>query len=116
MNSALRISLSLALGFALCNSLLAADPAPKAKTRVRDLKALYVPPARAPGTPVLEVAGLRTQAHRGQPIDLALLSGQILGMAGLVGAGRTELEARQQGGLGGHRRFDPSGGQGVTSR
>jgi len=57
----------------------------------RDLKALYIPPARPPGDPVLEVVGLRTQAHQDQALDLALLSGEILGMAGLVGAGRTEL-------------------------
>ena len=57
----------------------------------RDLKALYIPPARPPGDPVLDVMGLRTQAHEEQALDLALLSGEILGMAGLVGAGRTEL-------------------------
>jgi ribose transport system ATP-binding protein len=57
----------------------------------RDLKALYIPSARPPGEPVLEVAGLRTKAHRDQPLDLALRAGEILGMAGLVGAGRTEL-------------------------
>jgi len=57
----------------------------------RDLKALYIPPARPPGGPVLEVAGLRTMAHPGEALDLALLSGEILGMAGLVGAGRTEF-------------------------
>ncbi len=57
----------------------------------RDLRSLYIPPARPPGGPVLEVAGLRTMAHQDQPLDLALLSGEILGMAGLVGAGRTEL-------------------------
>ena len=57
----------------------------------RDLKSLYIPPARPPGGPVLEVAGLRTMAHHDQALDLALLSGEILGMAGLVGAGRTEL-------------------------
>jgi len=57
----------------------------------RDLKALYIPPGRPPGEAVLEVAGLRTPAHPEQALDLALRSGEILGMAGLVGAGRTEL-------------------------
>jgi ribose transport system ATP-binding protein len=57
----------------------------------RDLKALYIPPGRPPGEAVLEVAGLKTPAHPDQALDLALRSGEILGMAGLVGAGRTEL-------------------------
>ncbi len=57
----------------------------------RDLKSLHVPAERAPGEAVLEIAGLRTPAHPGHAIDLALRAGEILGMAGLVGAGRTEL-------------------------
>ncbi len=57
----------------------------------RDLKSLHVPAGRPPGAPVLEIAGLRTQAHPGHALDLALHAGEILGMAGLVGAGRTEL-------------------------
>ncbi len=57
----------------------------------RDLKSLYLPPGRPPGEPVLEVAQLRTPAHPAQALDLALRAGEILGMAGLVGAGRTEL-------------------------
>ena len=57
----------------------------------RDLKSLYLPPARPPGAPVLETVGLRTKAHPDHPLDLALHAGEILGMAGLVGAGRTEL-------------------------
>jgi ribose transport system ATP-binding protein len=57
----------------------------------RDLRSLYIPPAREAGAPVLEIAGLRTQTHPTHPLDLSLRSGEILGMAGLVGAGRTEL-------------------------
>ncbi|MBL6650824.1 MAG: sugar ABC transporter ATP-binding protein [Reyranella sp.] len=57
----------------------------------RDLKSLHVPADRPPGVTVLELAGVRTPAHPEHAIDLALRSGEILGMAGLVGAGRTEL-------------------------
>ena len=57
----------------------------------RDLKSLYIPPKSAPGGAVLEIAGFRTSAHIGHPLDLSLYAGEILGMAGLVGAGRTEL-------------------------
>jgi ribose transport system ATP-binding protein len=57
----------------------------------RDLKSLYLPPAKPPGETVLEATGLKTKAHPAQALDLALRAGEILGMAGLVGAGRTEL-------------------------
>jgi ribose transport system ATP-binding protein len=57
----------------------------------RDLKALYLPPAAPAGEPVLELRGLRTTAYPAQVVDLALRRGEILGLAGLVGAGRSEL-------------------------
>ncbi len=57
----------------------------------RDLKALYLPPAREPGADVLALQGLRTAAYPGRPVSLSLRSGEILGFAGLVGAGRSEL-------------------------
>ena len=57
----------------------------------RDLKSLYVPPAAAPGASLLEVAGARTEAYPDHMVSLSLRQGEILGLAGLVGAGRTEL-------------------------
>jgi ribose transport system ATP-binding protein len=57
----------------------------------RDLKSLYVPPKAPPGAEALSVVGLRTIANPGHPVDLTLHAGEILGMAGLIGAGRTEL-------------------------
>ena len=57
----------------------------------RDLKAVYVPPTTAPGETVLEIKGVRTTAYPTQTVDLALRRGEILGMAGLVGSGRSEL-------------------------
>ena len=57
----------------------------------RDLKSLYIQPKSPPGASVLEVAGLRTLSHPGHAVSLSLRAGEILGMAGLIGAGRTEL-------------------------
>ncbi len=57
----------------------------------RDLKVNYVPPAVIGGEAVLSIKGVCTSTYPGREISLDLHAGEILGLAGLVGAGRTEL-------------------------
>ena len=57
----------------------------------RDLRQLYQPPAAPPGATALSLRGLRTTAHPHRAVDLDLRRGEILGLAGLVGAGRSEV-------------------------
>ena len=57
----------------------------------RDLKSLYTPPARPPGDAVLDLVALSTSAYPDRPVTLPLRGGEILGLGGLIGAGRTEL-------------------------
>lgn len=57
----------------------------------RDLKSLYIPPQRPPGDAVLEIVELRTAAYPDRAVSLSVGRGEILGLAGLVGSGRTEL-------------------------
>ncbi|MEP0324023.1 sugar ABC transporter ATP-binding protein [Bauldia litoralis] len=57
----------------------------------RDLKVDYVPPARTSGEVVLSIKAVRTSTYPNREISLDLRAGEILGLAGLVGAGRTEL-------------------------
>ncbi|MGJ5049348.1 sugar ABC transporter ATP-binding protein [Bradyrhizobium oligotrophicum] len=57
----------------------------------RDLRSLYVPPAAPPGEAVLDVMEAVTATYPNQAVSLQLRRGEILGLAGLVGSGRTEL-------------------------
>jgi ribose transport system ATP-binding protein len=57
----------------------------------RDLKALYTPPASPPGATFVDLQNVKTTAFPTREVSLALRSGEILGLAGLVGSGRTEL-------------------------
>lgn len=57
----------------------------------RDIDRLARRPSHPPGDVVLAARDLRTPAHPGHAVSLEVRAGEIVGLAGLVGAGRTEL-------------------------
>ncbi len=57
----------------------------------RDVSRFYQRTPHAPGAEVLVVDGLRTSANPQHLLNFTIRAGEIVGLAGLVGAGRSEL-------------------------
>jgi ribose transport system ATP-binding protein len=57
----------------------------------RDLKSVYIPPKHAPKESGLTLTDVRTSAFPDFPVTMTIRRGEILGLAGLIGSGRTSL-------------------------
>jgi ribose transport system ATP-binding protein len=57
----------------------------------RDLKALYIPPAGEPNAGGCDLLEVTTKDFPDRRVNLSVRHGEILGLAGLVGSGRTSL-------------------------
>jgi rhamnose transport system ATP-binding protein len=57
----------------------------------REVSTIFPPAENAPGEPVISLEGVGCQASGVRDVILEVRAGEIVGLAGLVGAGRTEL-------------------------